>query len=192
MAAPSGNQFWKLRHKDGRDRLFENAEALWQAATEYFNWIDAHPWFKVEQLKKPYQEEDAEGNKGKWVTVTKIPTARPYTIHGLCLYLGCNTKYFNDFEDALKNRTDEVSKGFSEIVSRVRETIYTQKFEGAAVGAFNANIIARELGLVDKKENRQVDKNGNDIEPEPSKIYLVKRNVGEQLDDDLEIKETED
>jgi hypothetical protein len=30
--------------------------------------------------------------------------------------------------------------------------MYAQKFEGAASGAFNANIIARDLGLADKTE----------------------------------------
>lgn len=34
----------------------------------------------------------------------------------------------------------------------MEETIETQQFEGACVGAFNANIIARKLGLVDKQE----------------------------------------
>ena len=35
---------------------------------------------------------------------------------------------------------------------RSEETIETQQFEGACVGAFNANIIARKLGLADKQE----------------------------------------
>lgn len=39
-----------------------------------------------------------------------------------------------------------------EVTTYVEEIIRTQKFEGAAVGAFNANIIARDLGLSDKKE----------------------------------------
>jgi hypothetical protein len=30
--------------------------------------------------------------------------------------------------------------------------IFNQKFSGAAVGAFNANIIARELGLADNQK----------------------------------------
>ena len=34
----------------------------------------------------------------------------------------------------------------------MEETIETQQFEGACVGAFNANIIARKLGLSDKQE----------------------------------------
>jgi hypothetical protein len=152
MAAPAGNQFWKLRSKHGRDKIFASSEELWAAACEYFNWVDGHPWWKNEQLKKPYEEVDIETGSRRMVTTIKIATARPYTIQGLCLYLCCNTKYLNDFEDGLKGKEDEVSKAFSEIVTRIRETIYMQKFEGAAVGAFNSNIIARELGLSDKKD----------------------------------------
>lgn len=142
MAAPTGNQFWKLRSKHGRDTLFETPDALWQAATEYFNWCDAHPWWKNEAVKSG----DSAG------TIIKVPTARPYTLQGLCLYLDCNVVYFNQFEYGLAKKSDELSKGFSKIVTRIREVIYMQKFEGAAVGAFNANIIARDLGLREKTE----------------------------------------
>ena len=34
----------------------------------------------------------------------------------------------------------------------MEESIETQQFEGACVGAFNANIIARKLGLADTQE----------------------------------------
>ena len=51
MAAPLGNQFWKLRSKHGRDYLFATPEALWEAACEYFNWCDGHPWRKNEIVK---------------------------------------------------------------------------------------------------------------------------------------------
>jgi hypothetical protein len=44
------------------------------------------------------------------------------------------------------------NKDFSEVIHAIEEIIRTQKFEGAAVGAFNANIIARDLGMVDKKD----------------------------------------
>ena len=40
MAAPKGNQFWMLRSKHGRDKLFATPEALWEAACEYFQWCD--------------------------------------------------------------------------------------------------------------------------------------------------------
>ncbi|MFC0183379.1 terminase small subunit [Pseudarcicella hirudinis] len=42
-------------------------------------------------------------------------------------------------------------KIFLEVITRIEEIVYVQKFEGAAVGAFNANIIARDLGLADKQ-----------------------------------------
>ncbi|MEJ8803144.1 DNA-packaging protein [Pontibacter sp. H249] len=132
MAAPKGNQFWKLRSKHGRDKLFASPDLLWEAACEYFEWCDKHPWIKKDWVGKDAFEVDR-------------PTQRPYTLSGLCLYLDVNTKYFNDFKKA--GRED-----FSEVLTRIEETIYTQKFEGAAVGTFNASIIARDLGLADKKE----------------------------------------
>ena len=45
-----------------------------------------------------------------------------------------------------------MSEDFSAVISMVEEIIETQQFEGAAVGAFNANIIARKLGLADKQD----------------------------------------
>ena len=39
-----------------------------------------------------------------------------------------------------------------EVITRIRETAYNQKFTGAAADLLNANIIARDLGLSDKKE----------------------------------------
>lgn len=132
------NQFWKQRSKHGRDKLFETPELMWEAACEYFQWCDDNPWNKIEAAK-------AGDRFGEHVN---IPVARPYTLHGLCLYLDCNTGYFRDFKATL----GPDQKGFSAVISKIEETIYTQKFEGAAVGAFNANIIARDLGLTDKKD----------------------------------------
>lgn len=154
MAAPKGNQFWKLRSKHGRDKLFETPALLWEAACEYFEWCDNNPFYEAEQIKqvgKGYIDEQS----GQYVEpnrIVELPKMRPYTIQGLCLYLDCNTKYFNDFEDALKQKDDQQSKDFSEIVTRIRDVIYNQKFSGAAAGFLNANIIARDLGLADKKE----------------------------------------
>lgn len=139
MGAPIGNRFWELRSKHGRDRLFETPELMWEAAVEYFEWCE----------KNPLLEVDFRGKDAKMV---KLPKMRAFTIHGLCLYLGCNVMYFNHFESDLKDKDDQVSKDFSMIVSRIRETIYHQKFTGAAAGFLNPNIIARDLGLRDSKE----------------------------------------
>ncbi len=140
MSAPEGNQFWKLRSKHGRDKLFETPESMWEAACEYFQWCDDNPFIKSEAkvISGGYKEAGS-------VEIAELPYMRPFTIHGLCAYLDCNTKYFNDFKDAKHD-------GFSDVLTRIQETIYNQKFSGAAAGFFNSNIIARDLGLADKKE----------------------------------------
>ncbi|OJV40845.1 MAG: hypothetical protein BGO29_14855 [Bacteroidales bacterium 36-12] len=154
MAAPKGNQFWKLRSKHGRDKLFNSPGLLWRVACEYFQWCDDNPFYEVEQVKstvKPYKDKDT----GEVIfpnQFVELPKMRPYTLQGLCLYIGCNVKYFNDFDKQLENKEDEASKDFSEIVTRIRETIYNQKFSGAASGFLNPNIIARDLGLSDRQE----------------------------------------
>jgi hypothetical protein len=176
MAAPIGNQFWKLRSKHGRDYLFGSPEELWTGACEYFNWCDGHPWRKNELVKSG----DMAGR------IIGVPTARPYTMQGLCGYLDCNTMYFNEFDKALQGKEDERSKDFSRIVTRIREIVYQQKFEGAAVGAFNSSIIARDLGLAEKQENRNVDKDGNDVVPPSITVIKAGENPG------FEIKEEEE
>lgn len=138
MAAPKKNQWWKLRAKHGRDKIFKTPEDLWNACEEYFDATNQRKWNKV----------DFKGSDAKKV---QIPTDTPFTIQGLCLFLGVNSKYFNDFKDSLKGKTDDVSLGFSEVITRVEEIIFVQKFEGAAVGAYQQNIIARDLGIADKK-----------------------------------------
>lgn len=135
MAAPRGNKFWKLRSKHGRDTLFATPEMLWDATCEYFQWCDKNPWMKNEAIKSG----DRAG------AIIKIPTQRPYTMSGLCVYLNCNQAYFRQFKE-------RCGEDFTTIITRIEEIIETQQFEGASVGAFNANIIARKLGLADKKE----------------------------------------
>ena len=134
MAAPKGNKFWKLRSKHGRDKLFATPGLLWEAVCEYFQWCDNNPW-KTEKKK--------ETKDGSFTEET--PTARPYTFSGLCFYLGCNEAYFRQF------KTD-CTEDFSTVINDIESVIETQQFEGAAVGAFNANIIARKLGLADKQD----------------------------------------
>lgn len=136
MAAPKGNQFWKLRSKHGRDTLFATPDLMWEAACEYFDWCDNNPWI-TEKVKSKDSGKEIEAS----------PTQRPYTLSGLCLYLNCNQGYFYDFKKIC-------DKDFSDIVTRIEEIIETQQFEGATVGAYNANIVARKLGLTDKQETK--------------------------------------
>jgi len=120
---------WR-KPKVGRPRLYNSPEELWEDCDEYFTRTEARKWIKTEF-------------NGKDAIECKVPIETPFTFTGLYLYLDIDHKTWLDYE---------ARPEFSTITTRVRNIIYTQKFEGATVGAFNANIIARDLGLADKKE----------------------------------------
>lgn len=132
MAAPKNNQFWKLRSKHGRDKIFQSPEILMEAALEYFEITSKRQW-----IKKDF--------KGKDAVEVDIPTSPPFTIHGLLIFLDIDDNTWYRY----KGREE-----FRDVVTRIEKIIYVQKFEGATVGAYSPNIIARDLGLVDKKEQK--------------------------------------
>jgi hypothetical protein len=138
MAAPKGNQFWKLRSKHGRDKIFATPELMLEAAYEYFKWSEDNPLIEIDYrgANPPIKIE--------------LPKMRALTMEGLAMFMHVNTVYFNHFEKQLAESKDELSKDFSKVITHVREVIRNQKFQGAAAGFLNPNIIARDLGL---KEN---------------------------------------
>lgn len=152
MAAPKGNKFWKARSKHGRDKIFATPECMWEAACEYFDWVEENPLWEDKLVI--YQGE---------ATHEPVAKMRAMTMEGLCLFLGVNTRYFNDFERGLDTETDN-GKDFSTVISNIRETIRNQKFSGAAADLLNANIIARDLGLKDKTENEHTGPGGGPVQ----------------------------
>lgn len=148
MAAPRGNKFWKLRSKHGRDKLFASPGLLWDAACEYFDWCDKHPL--KEQKLFAFQGEITKGTANHM---------RAYTMTGLCFYLGCSESYFREF----KSNTPNDSEDFLTVIDDIEKIIYTQKFEGAAAGFLNANIIARDLGLKDRHDHTTDDQPFSEI-----------------------------
>lgn len=162
-----GNQFWKLRAKHGREKIFSSPELLREAAYEYFDYIESNPLEQEEivKYKDCYQ----------MVNVTK---KRVFQIGGLCIFLGINIQYFDDFEESLKGKDDSISKDFSLIITHIREVIRLQKFEGAASGFFNPTIIARDLGLKDKTDittNGEKITNSDDIKDLKAKIAKLSK-----------------
>jgi len=138
MAATKGNQFWKARAKHGRDKIFKTPELMLEAAFDYFTWVEDNPLTKA----IIYQGE-VSGKPEKLM--------RAMTIKGLCIYWGVNTRYLNEFIEGL-DLSKAINKDFSSVINTIKEIIETQKFEGASAGLLNPNIIARDLGLTDKKE----------------------------------------
>lgn len=137
MAAPKGNKFWEMRSSHGRNPIFHDAAELWDAACEYFQWVEDNH----------IEDEQLFAYQGV-VTVHQAKKVRPMTIQGLCLFLDISRQGWSEYK---------AKEDFSDIVERIETTIYDQKFAGATVGIFNANIIARELGLADKADHTSSD-----------------------------------
>ncbi|HFS1363668.1 DNA-packaging protein [Raoultella ornithinolytica] len=131
MAAPKGNKFWQVRSKHGRNPKFTDPEILWEACCEYFDWVEKHPLWETKAFS-------FQGT----ITKARLPKMRAMTISGLCIFLDIADSTWDQYR---------TKKGFSGITTRVEKLIYEQKFSGAAADLLNANIIARELGLVEKK-----------------------------------------
>lgn len=136
MGAPKGNEYYLKQSKHGRDKIFSTPDELWTAACEYFKHVDDSPWIRQEPIKSG----DLAG------TCMQVEIPRPYKIRGLCLYLKCTEQTLINYG------TKEQYKAFFEIVKQIKDVIYDQKFDGAAVGDYNSNIIARDLGLIDSKK----------------------------------------
>ena len=155
-----GNQFWKARAKHGRSKIFSSPNQLWKAAIEYFEWSDENPL--LEQKAFAYQGV---------ITKTEITKMRAYTITGLCIFLGVTRNYLTDLKDRLNLETRQ-GKDFARIIKMIEEIIFTQKFEGAAADLLNANIIARDLGLTDKKD---IDHKSTDGSMSPDSLTTEER-----------------
>jgi len=146
MAAPEGNQFWKLRTKHGPDVLFAEAYKLREACIEYFEWTEDNPLY-----------EDKIGFYEGNATHTTAAKMRAMTISGLCLYLGIGPDTWRDWRGKREDLTS--------VISWADEVIKTQKFQGAAAGLLNPVIIARDLGLSEKTALQNLDKEGNPTDP---------------------------
>lgn len=131
MAAPKGNKFWQARSKHGRNPKFTDPDILWEACCEYFDWVEKHPLWETKAFS-------FQGT----ITKARLPKMRAMTISGLCIFLDIADSTWDQYR---------TKKGFSVITTRVEKLIYEQKFSGAAADLLNPNIIARELGLVEKK-----------------------------------------
>ncbi len=133
MAPPKGNKVWLARSSHGPKPKFAGPEPLAAACQEYFEWVEANPLWEAKAFH--YQGE---------VTIEKLPKMRAMTIGSLCMFLDIT------FETWSTWRTER--DDLSEVITNVEQAIREQKFAGAAADLLNSNIIARDLGLVDKSK----------------------------------------
>lgn len=157
MTYEKGNQLYKLRVHTGAYKKYATAAALAKKCNEYFEWIENNPDHKPEVINRPWTETIIEYRKdpknGEEIkvkrklqhthTIIQIPVKKPYTFEGLCNFLKISTETFKNYQaDADK----------FEVCTQARLLIDQHQFEGAASGFFKEQIIARKLGLTDRKD----------------------------------------
>lgn len=142
-----------LAENAGRKSAFESAVDLWETACEYFEWVEDNPLL----------EEKIFHNSGE-ITRGTVSKMRPMTLDGFCVFAGITDQTYYNYRD----KADD----YLEVTRRIDGIMRTQKFAGAAAELLNPNIIARDLGLVDKKEtdNRHTFDLSNKSDEELKKI----------------------
>ena len=129
-----GNRLWETRSSAGPKPKFDGPEPLWAACLEYFEWCENNPLLEY----KGFAFQGA-------VTKEAFPKMRAMTIGGLCIFLDIDVTTWRDWK--------ETRPDLSTVITRTEAIIFEQKFTGAAADLLNPNIIARDLGLADKREH---------------------------------------
>ena len=134
MGAPKGNECWTARSSHGRKPKFDDPQVLLKVCEEYFQWVEDNPLYEMKVFA--YQGE---------IVKTQIPKMRAMSVAGLCGFLDISRVTWDTYRK---------SNDFLNIINDVEERIRQQKFEGASADLLNANIIARDLHLVERTEQQ--------------------------------------
>ena len=135
-----------------KPKLIPTPEILYEHFEKYKEYAKSNP--KQKQYFSPKSEQ-----------VVTVDMEVPLTWNGFEIYLRQNG-IIQDMEDYEKNDDGRYGE-YAPIIRAIKKEIYQDKYVGAAVGQFQHNIIARDLGLIDKKEQ-------HNINPEPIQIVIRK------------------
>lgn len=125
MGRPSGTKY------------IETPEKLWEYFVQYVEHERKSPMYKREYVGKDGSPVD---------TALQVPI----TFEGFECYLW-DLDVIHDLGTYSANR-DGRYEDFVPIITRIRQNCFTQNFKGASVGLFNANIISKKLGLIEKSQ----------------------------------------
>jgi len=121
----------------------ETPDKLWQLFVDFKKWLKDKPIYKHEF-------------NAKVGDIVSIPLERPLTWSRFDCYVR-DLGVITDLEDYRQNRDNRYTD-YGGVITRINSEMSSDKFEGAAVGIFNANIIARDLGMVDKQATEHTGK----------------------------------
>ena len=154
MSNQKGKKYWQKRKKIGRPKEFSTPEELWNEFCAYCAEVDENPIKKAEIIKSGFMAG----------TTFEVPLARPYNWDGFEDWIFEKRGFvkFNDY----KSNKDGRYEDYAWVIERIKKVMRTQKFEGAAAGLFNPNIIAYDLGLAAK----QIIETKGETSVDPSKL----------------------
>ena len=132
--------YWEWRKNVGRPKAIPTPEKLLELAYEYFQEVDDNPILKEELLRGGM----FAGDKGT------VSLQKPYTWAGFesKLYAAGIICRLDEYKRNVTGSYEE----FQDVLRIIDNEMVDQKFSGAAVGIFNAGIIASDLGLAKKVE----------------------------------------
>lgn len=159
-------KLWEVAAKRGvgKPPAFKSPQEMLERAFEYFEWC----------ATETMDEDKLFAFQGV-VTRDVVQHKRPFTQAGLCIFLGIGYSTWHDYKSG-KAGAEEDKLAYSEVIKQIENIMYENKFSGASVGLFNANIIARDLGLKDKTETDLTSSDGS-FTGVPTRIELVAPDV---------------
>lgn len=135
-----GNTVWQRRlDSNGQKRMFTDPKALLDEFEKYVCWALANP---IPSAKLASEEG--------LPMVINVPLRRPITISGFCVIIGCNEDYLRNFRNDV--RKNPKLGAFGPVIESIYQFVEDNLMEGATVNQFNANIISRKLGLIDRTD----------------------------------------
>lgn len=127
-----------------KQKYIETPEKLWELFEAYVK----------HELEHPMIRRDYVGKDGIPVD-TKLET--PITFEGFECWVA-DQDIIQDLGD-YENHKNESYASYRPIVTRIKQNCFVHNFKGAAVKLFDANLIAKKLGLITKTDNKNENTN---------------------------------
>lgn len=122
---------WEVAKRGvGQPPSFDSPDQMLCKAYEYFEWCKENTINTIRLFS----------SQGEVISGVE-PKARAMTLEGLWIFLNISKSTWYNYKE---------KQEYLEVVNIIESVIREQKFTGAAAGIFNANIIARDLGLKDE------------------------------------------
>lgn len=118
-------------------KLIKSPEEMWEHFEGYIKEAHERPIIKREYVGKDGREVDT-------------PLAVPITFEGFKRYL-CDHNVIRDLCDYSQNR-DGAYEDYVHVIDRIRNYCFVNNFNGAAVRVWDAGLIGKKIGLVEKSE----------------------------------------